>query len=109
VRATESPKSRTFTGGPAAVAGGAVVLVVDEDDDDDPVLPTPPGKAVLATADVPVVAAITATTTAPTPAGTTSHARHWLMKVPIRIGRSTRWKDTTETAKVTTTRNPKSS
>ena len=37
----------------------------------------------------------------PTPAGTTSHARHWLTKVPMRIGRSTKWKDTTETAKVT--------
>ena len=107
MRATESPKRRTFTGEPAAVAGGAVVLVVAEDDD--PVFPTPPGKAVLATADVPVVAAITATSTAPTPAGTTSHARHWLTKVPMRMGRSTRWKDTTETAKVTRTRKPKSS
>ena len=63
----------------------------------------------LATAVVPVVAAITATTTAPTPAGTTSQARHWLTKVPIRIGRSTRWKDTTDTAKVTPTRTAKSS
>ena len=61
----------------------------------------PPGSAVLATAVVPVVAATTATSTAPTPAGTTSQARHWLTKVPMRIGRSTRWKDTTETAKVT--------
>ena len=109
MRATESPKRRTFTGGPAA-EGGAVVLVVAEDDPDPvPVFPTPPGRPVLATADVPAVAAITATSTAPTAAGTTSHARHWLMKVPIRIGRSTRWKDTTETAKVTRTRSPKSS
>ena len=69
----------------------------------------PPGSAVLATAVVPVVAATTATTTAPTPAGTTSQARHWLTNVPIRIGRSTRWKDTTETAKVTSTRSAKSS
>ena len=86
---------------------GAVVLV--DEDDPDPVFPVPPVSAVLATADVPVVAAITATSTAPTPAGTTTHARHWLMNVPMRIGRSTRWKDTTETAKVTRTRNPKSS
>ena len=63
----------------------------------------------LATAVVPVVAAISATSTAPTPTGTTSQARHWLTKVPIRIGRSTRWKETTETANVTSTRTAKSS
>ena len=63
----------------------------------------------VASAVVPVVAATMATMTAPTPAGTTSHALHWLTKVPMRIGRSTRWKDTTATAKVTRTRNPKSS
>ena len=68
-----------------------------------------PGKAVLATAVVPVVAATTATSTAPTPTGTTSHARHWLTKVPMRMGRSTRWKDTTDTANVTSTRTAKSS
>ena len=63
----------------------------------------------LATAVVPVVAATTATTTAPTPAGTATQARHWLRKVPMRIGRSTRWNDTTDTAKVTSTRTAKSS
>ena len=62
----------------------------------------------LATAVVPVVAAMTATSTAPMPAGTTSQARHWLTKVPMRIGRSTRWNDTTDTANVTSTRNAKS-
>ena len=72
-------------------------------------MPMAGGSAVLATAVVPVVAAITATSTAPTPAGTTSQARHWLTNVPIRIGRSTRWKETTDTAKVTATRTAKSS
>jgi hypothetical protein len=72
-------------------------------------VPLPAGGAVLATAVVPVVAAITATRTAPTLAGTTSQARHWLMNVPIRIGRSTRWKEATDTTKVTATRTAKSS
>ena len=85
-----------------------MVVVVDADAGD-PVFPAPPGSAVLATAVVVVVAATIATTTAPTPAGTTSQARHWLTNVPMRIGRSTRWNDTTEKAKVTRTRNPKSS
>ena len=93
-----------MTGGSEVDGGGGGVVVAAG-----AVVPMPPGSAVLATADVPVVAAITATRTAPTPAGTTSQARHWLTKVPMRIGRSTRWKDTTETAKVTGTRRPKSS
>ena len=66
-------------------------------------------RAVLATAVVPVVAATTATSTAPTPAGTASQARHWLTNVPMRMGRSTRWNETTDTAKVTSTRTAKSS
>ena len=72
-------------------------------------MPTPVGSAVLATAVVPVVAAMTATSTTPTPTGTASHALHWLTNVPMRIGRSMRWKDTTDTAKVTSTRTAKSS
>ena len=79
------------TGAPGSVD---VVVVVP------PVGLTGPGKAVLATAVVPVVAAMTATSTAPTPAGTASHARHVLTKVPMRIGRSTRWNDTTDAANV---------
>ena len=62
----------------------------------------------LAAAVVPVVAAMRATSTAPTPTGTTSQARHWLTKVPMRIGRSTKWNETTDTAKVTATRTAKS-
>ncbi len=103
----ESPTSSTFTGGPPfAVTPGTdevVVLVAV-----DPVgggggsaVPAP------APADNPVVAANTATRTAPMPAGTTSHARHWLTKVPIRIGRSMRWKETTETPKVDEARAPR--
>ncbi len=103
VRATESPKRSTRTGWAPAVDDGVVVLV------EEPVVPRPVGSAVLATAVVPVVAAMTATSTAPTPAGTTSHALHWLTNVPMRIGRSMRWKETTETAKVTSTRTAKSS
>ena len=101
MRATESPKRSTRTGWAAPGANDVVVV--------EPVVPMAGGSAVLATAVVPVVAAITATSTAPTPAGTTSHARHWLTNVPIRIGRSTRWKETTDTAKVTATRAAKSS
>ena len=100
VSATESPKRRTRTGAAAEQPGTDDVVVAGWMAD---------GKVVLATAVVPVVAATTATMTAPTPAGTTSHARHWLTKVPMRIGRSMRWNDTTDTAKVTTTRTPKSS
>src|ERR1700733_8880435 len=106
VRATESPKRRTRTGWAVTGVEGVVGVVVVVDD---PVVPMPPLSTELATAVVPVVAAMTATSTAPTPTGTTSHARHWLTNVPMRIGRSMRWKETTETAKVTRTRTAKSS
>ena len=98
VRATESPKSRTRTGGPPrgrTDVGGRGVRRR-------PVVAR--AARCWRTAEVPVVAATIATRTTPTPAGTTSQARHWLTKVPMRIGRSTRWNDTTDTAKVTTTR-----
>ena len=55
-----------------------------------------------------MVAATTATSTTPTPTGTATHAFHWRTNVPMRMGRSTRWKDSTDTAKVTRTRTAKS-
>ncbi len=61
-----------------------------------------------ATADAVVVAATTATSTAPTPAGTATQAFHWRRNVPRRIGCSTRWYETMDTAKVTSTRTTKS-
>ncbi len=63
-----------------------------------------PGYVVLATAVVPVVAATVATRTTTTAEGTATQARHWRTKVPLRIGRSTRWYEATDTAKVTSTR-----
>ena len=62
----------------------------------------------LATATVPVVAATIAATTTTKAVGTATHARHWRTKLPMRMGRSTRWKDATETANVISTRTPKS-
>ena len=99
VSATESPKRRTRTGCANVGAPGDVVVV--------PPLVPMPTAGMPAMAGVVVVAAMSATRTAPTPAGTTSQARHWLTNVPIRMGRSTRWNETTDTPKVTATRTGK--
>ena len=105
VNATESPKSSTRTGGAADTDPGSVVVVVVVPVRADAARERRAGHARWS----PVVAATTATSTAPTPTGTATQAFHCRTKVPIRIGRSTRWKDTTETAKVTRTRTAKSS
>src|ERR1700683_1938162 len=103
VSATESPKRSTFTGWTVAGAPATVVVVVVG-----PLVTVELGKVVLATATVPVVAATIAATTTTTAVGTATHAFHWRRNVPMRIGRSTRWNDATETAKVTSTRTAKS-